>query len=132
MNRLMIATTLAMLALSGPALADKDKGKHKGKQHDRVEHRDARYDRDHRYDRGDRHYDGRQDNGRHLGQYKRWNRGDRIPSKYLVTRYYVEDYRRYDLEQPPYGYRWVRPYNDDNTYYLVQVATGLISRIFGG
>lgn len=121
MKRLLTTALLATLALSGQAFADNGKGKHKAKHHGHHGH--------------PAQYDGKRnghDNGLHLGHYKRWNRGDRIPSEYLVSRYYVDDYRAYDLDAPPRGYRWVRPYEDDGTYYLVQVASGLISRIFGG
>lgn len=128
MKRTLIATTLFALALSSPAFADKGKGHGKHKDHPRSEHRDD--DRDWRGD--DRHDDRRHDNGRHLGHYKKWARGQHIPREYLVTRYYIDDYRSYRLDAPPRGYRWVRPYEDDKTYYLVQVTTGLISRIFGG
>ena len=63
--------------------------------------------------------------------YKRWARGETIPRTYVVERYYVRDYRAYDLAPPPPGYMWVRPYPQDDTYYLVQLASGLISQIFG-
>ncbi|MGV8923281.1 MAG: RcnB family protein [Thermomonas sp.] len=63
--------------------------------------------------------------------YKRWAKGQNIPREYVVERYYVQDYRAYDLAPPPAGYMWVRPYPEDNTYYMVQLASGLISQIFG-
>jgi len=63
--------------------------------------------------------------------YKRWAKGQYIPREYVVQRYYINDYRAYDLAPPPVGYTWVRPYPEDNTYYMVQLATGLISQIFG-
>lgn len=62
--------------------------------------------------------------------YKRWAKGQYIPRTYVVERYYVRDYRTYDLAPPPQGYMWVRPYPQDDTYYMVQLATGLISQIF--
>ncbi len=145
MKRLILAASIA-LALS-PALAfaspspqpqgwSQDHGR---KGHDRDRRGDNR--RDDRYDgRYDGRYDSRyqhdrrpvvvvhHDNGRHLGWYKR---GGRVPVVYLQPRYYVTDYRAYNLAPPPYGYRWVRPYGDDR-YLLVQVATGLITQILGG
>jgi Ni/Co efflux regulator RcnB len=63
--------------------------------------------------------------------YKRWAKGQYIPRDYIVERYYVQDYRAYDLAPPPNGYMWVRPYPEDDTYYMVQLASGLISQIFG-
>lgn len=141
MKRLLIAASIAALMASGPALADKDKGKGKGPDKHRgpphaAPHVPAPprvvYDRarpDVRYD--DRYDDRRHDNGRHLGHYKQWQRGQRIDVVYLEPRYYVRDYRTYRLAPPPRGYVWVRPYEEDNTYYLVQAASGLISQIFG-
>lgn len=140
MKRLILAASIA-LALS-PALAfaspspqpqgwSQDHGR---KGHDRDRRGDNRRD-----DRYDGRYDARyqhdrrpvvvvhHDNGRHLGWYKR---GGRVPVVYLQPRYYVTDYRAYNLAPPPYGYRWVRPYGDDR-YLLVQVATGLITQILG-
>ncbi len=63
--------------------------------------------------------------------YKRWAKGQNISREYVDERYYVRDYRAYDLAAPPNGYMWVRPYPEDNTYYMVQLASGLISQIFG-
>lgn len=63
--------------------------------------------------------------------HRRWARGERIPRGYLGEPYYVRDYRAYDLAPPPDGYMWVRPHPRDETYYLVQLATGLIARILG-
>ena len=74
--------------------------------------------------------DGRHDRGRHLGWYKQqWKRGDRIVWADIKPRYYVEDYRVYQLSAPPEGYRWVRPMDD--RYLLVELATGLIVQALG-
>ena len=48
---------------------------------------------------------------------------------YRQQRYYVRDYRAYNLAPPPQGYRWVRP--DNGRYLLISNATGLISQILG-
>ena len=147
MKRLLLAASIAF-ALS-PALAfaspspsptpdpqrwsqDHGHGHDKGHdKHGRNDHRrgdDRRDYRDgYRYDRHDRRPVARHDNGLHLGWYKR---GGRIPAVYLQPRYYVTDYRAYNLSPPPYGYRWVRPYGDDR-YVLAQVATGLIMQVLG-
>ena len=78
---------------------------------------------------GDR-FDGRHDNGLHLGWYKNhWKRGDRIDWDYVQPTYYVYDYDRYDLRPAPVGYRWVRPMDD--RYLLVEIATGLIVDALG-
>lgn len=77
-------------------------------------------------------YEGRHDNGLHLGQRKHaWARGERLPRVYLEPRYYIRDYREYRLVAPPPGMVWVRPYPEARNFYLVQAATGLISQILG-
>jgi len=62
--------------------------------------------------------------------YKRWAKGQHIPREYVVERYYITDYQAYDLAPPPVGYQYIQPYPQDDTYYLVQLASGLISQIF--
>jgi Ni/Co efflux regulator RcnB len=129
MKRTLLAIAITALALSGPAFAGKDgkDGKGNGKKghggHDRVEH----------VVRGHAPaMSGRHDNGLHLGHHKRaWARGERLPTAYLAPRYYVDDYRAYQLAPPPRGTVWVQPYEDSRRFYLVQVATGLITQILG-
>ena len=133
MKRIHLAAAIAALVLAGPAFAD---GHGHGKGHDKSrgghERVVVRHDRDdNRYDRRDWKAQGRHDNGLHLGQYKHWARGQRLPQTYLVQRYHVQDYRDYGLVAPPPGMVWVRPYEQDRTFYLVQTASGLISQIFG-
>lgn len=128
MKRLLLSTSLAILALSSAsAFADSShKGHGKNDKH-RSHEQDRRDDR--RDDRNDRR-DGRHDNGRHLGWQKQaFRRGERVPVAYLQPQYYVQDYRSYRLAPPPRGYRWVRP--ADNRYLLVQTTTGLISQMLG-
>ncbi|MET0172381.1 MAG: RcnB family protein, partial [Agrobacterium vaccinii] len=40
------------------------------------------------------------------------------------------DYRRYRLNAPPRGYRWVRA--DNNEFLLIGITSGLISSIIAG
>ena len=135
MKRLLLAASIALalspaLALASPTPTPQGWTQHRGhdRGHDRRDHRYDRYDRYDRRDHDDRRPVYRHDNGRHLGWYKR---GGRVPVVYLQPRYYVTDYRAYNLAPPPYGYRWVRPYGDDR-YLLVQIATGLITQVLGG
>lgn len=144
MKRLLLSTTLAVLALSSAA-AFADSGHGKNKQHDRhATHQGHHRDNDRRgdYRRDDRRHDvihvvhhdvrrdGHHDNGRHLGWQKQaFRRGQRLPAAYLQPRYHVQDYRAYHLSVPQAGYRWVRPEND--RYLLVQSTTGLISQMLG-
>lgn len=140
MKRLVIATAL-ILAISGVASADgKGKGE-RGYEKDRREaireaDKDRReYEREYRKDRREaaREYD--KDRREALKDYakarREWARGEYIPREYLVDRYYIRDYDRYDLAPPPSGYGYVRPYEQDERYYLVQLATGVISQILG-
>lgn len=78
MKRLLLAASLALLALSPAAIAGNGHGKGHGQGH--------------------------HDNGKHKG----WKKGERIPVVYLERRYYVEDYRHHHLAPPPRGHRWVR------------------------
>lgn len=123
-----IATALAVATLATPAAFAHDQ--HRG--HDR--HHDHRHDRrDHRDDRRDyREYrkDVRQAYRQDQRNYRRWARGQYIPRDYMASRYYINDYRTYRLAPPPRGYAWVRPYQNDDTYYMVQIASGLIAQIF--
>ena len=123
-----IATALAVATLATPTAFAHDQ--HRG--HDR--HYDHRHDRrDHRDDRRDyREYrkDVRQAYRQDQRNYRRWARGQYIPRDYMASRYYINDYRSYRLAAPPRGYAWVRPYQNDDTYYMVQLATGLIAQAF--
>jgi len=147
---LILAPLLAAFAAS-PVLADKG-GHGKGKGHDKGKKAHVVRDDDRRptvvvhesdrrptvvvrerppvvYRDVDR-FDGRHDNGLHLGWYKhQWKRGDRIDWQYVEPRYYIYDYKAYDLRPAPVGYRWVRPMDD--RYLLVEIASGLIIDALG-
>lgn len=149
MRSLLIATALATIALTGTAIAD-EPGKEARKAYEEAQ-REAWKDRneaareyakegreaerEYWKDRREAEKEFRRDRREALKEqakeYRRWARGEHIPRGYLVEPYYVRDYRAYDLAPPPRGYEYVRPYEDDETFYLVQLATGLISRIFG-
>lgn len=77
----------------------------------------------HHHDRHD-HDDDHHDNGRHRGHHKQDYRRGVV---YVERRYYVDDYRHYDLAPPPPGHRWVR--SNDGRYILIAVATGIIADI---
>jgi Ni/Co efflux regulator RcnB len=55
--------------------------------------------------------------------YRRWRRGDRLPS-YYRSHYDEVDWRYYRLRPPPRGYHYVR--DDRGDYLLVGIATGVI------
>ncbi|MFZ3005639.1 MAG: RcnB family protein [Phenylobacterium sp.] len=127
-----IAAALALSLLGGtaamaqPAQYQRDyQGQYQqGYQNDRYD--DRRDDRrDNRYDRrDDRRGHGYGEQRRHGGH--AWRRGERLPSHYRSSNYYVNDYGRYGLRAPPRGHRWVRA---DNDYVLAAIATGLIVQV---
>ena len=156
MKPLLIAM-LATLALSGPAFADDDRDKEARKAYQESQ---REYWKDRREEQREREQERREDEREYWEDrreaekeywedrreaekdyrkalkeerkaYRRWARGEHISRDYLLDPYYVRDYRDHDLAPPPPGYMWVRPYQDDDTYYMVQLATGLISQIFG-
>lgn len=152
MKRLLIASAL-LVAVSGVARADDDrwedqreyekeryeaqreyeKDRYEARRESDKDRREA--ERDYWKDRSEasREYD--KDRKKALKEYakaeRKWARGEHIPRQYLVEPYYVRDYRHYDLSPPPRGYTWVRPDPRDDQYYLVQLATGVISEILG-
>ena len=149
MKRLIIATALAGLALSGTTWAD-ERGKEARKAYEEAQReywkdrREAQkeFEKDRREAEKEYWKDRREDDKEYRKarreawkdrdeDYRRWARGEHISRDYLYDRYYVHDHRAYDLAPPPRGYMWVRPYEDDDTYYMVQLATGLITQIFG-
>ena len=71
--------------------------------------------------------EGRHDNGRHNGWYKK---GERLPDRYYSRTYYVTDYEHYHLRRPEPGYRWVRA--DGGQFYLTLVSSGVVIDIATG
>ena len=122
MNRILLTLSIAALLSPAVAMADPPHGHGKAKHEDRRAHNGRGH--------GARGKGAGHDNGLHLGHAKKaWRRGERAPDMYLVERYYVDDYRAYDLAPPPRGHRWVRPADDQ--YLLVEIATGLIAEALG-
>ena len=147
---------LALAAVAMPAAAkDKWRGHDRhvryGYYDDRYDRRDDRDD-DRRWDRDDRrayysgYRDGRRDDRRWDGRDRRyhpvsghWDNGRRGPPPWARGRDYrsygyrqvyyvpVNDYGRYRLYRPDYGYRWVR--DDRNNFLLVAATSGIISQI---
>ena len=126
-KQLTLAAAIGALALTAPtAFAhdhdhDHDNGHGHGHGHDKHHNKAAK---DYRKVVNKEHRE-------EAKAYRRWAKGQNIPREYVVERYYVHDYRAYNLAPPPSGYMWVRPYPEDNTYYMVQLASGLISQILG-
>lgn len=81
---------------------------------------------DHRRDNNSGYNQTRHDDRNDRRDARRWSKGQRLDSRYRANNYYVSDYRRYGLRQPPRGYRWQRV---DDQYVLAAVATGLIASV---
>jgi Ni/Co efflux regulator RcnB len=91
-------------------------------------HGDDKHWDDHDHDHGHNPKDeGRHDNGKHKGWYKK---GDRLPDQYYAREYYVTDYSRYHLRRPDPGYRWVRA--DGGQFYLTLISSGVVIDISAG
>jgi Ni/Co efflux regulator RcnB len=58
-------------------------------------------------------------------QARRWARGQQLPASYRGRAYDV-DYRRYNLQAPPRGYKYTRVGND---VVLTAIATGVIASV---
>lgn len=114
----------ALIASSGLAMASPqdDHGDHDRGHGDNPHWNDQDHDRGH-----NPKDDGRHDNGRHNGWYKK---GDRLPDRYYTRDYYVTDYQRYHLRPPPPGYRWVRA--DQGQFYLTLISSGVVIDISTG
>ncbi len=116
----LITASLAVLMLAGGASAAS------AQAYGRDHNNNGRYDaRDRAYENG-RRDQARAEDRQDRREYRRWARGQRLDSRYRGNSYYVSDYRRYGLRQPPRGYRWQRV-NDQ--YVLAAVATGLIASV---
>jgi Ni/Co efflux regulator RcnB len=121
LKQLALAAAIGTLAMAAPTAFAHDHGKGKGQGHA------------YGHDKASKDYrkavnKAQKDQAK---AYKRWAKGQHIPREYVVQQYYVNDYRDYGLAPPPPGYVWVQPYQQDDTYYMVQLASGLISQIFG-
>jgi hypothetical protein len=44
--------------------------------------------------------------------YRRPHRGWVVPNYWISPRFYIDDWQGYGLSQPPYGYNWLRYYDD--------------------
>ena len=155
MKHLLIASALTMMVLSGTARADdrwdaredyeeaqreawKDRREaQRDYEKDRREAGKDRREAEREYwkDRAEIDRDVQKDRREALKDLhkaeRRWARGERIPRDYLLEPYYVRNYGAYELAPPPRGHMWVRPHPQDDTYYLVQLATGLVASILG-
>jgi Ni/Co efflux regulator RcnB len=137
---LALTSVLALGAVAPAALADDhgrhgyDRGYDRGwkdrsrddNRYERYQDRRDRYDRREAYGRG--YYDGRYYRPAPVyrgGPPYGWATGRRYYDGYRGPIYVVNDYPRYELRRPPYGYRWIR--DDTGNFLMVAIATGIIA-----
>jgi len=122
MLKTLMTGALALSLLGGATAASAHPSPAIGVRIEHVDYRD--HDRGDRRDFRDHRFDHR-DYGRDYGRYgwnHRWVRGERFYPAY--GSFVVNDWNRYHLRRPPYGYHWVN-YNGD--YLLVAIGTGIIA-----
>jgi Ni/Co efflux regulator RcnB len=103
-------------------------------QYDRRDRRSDRWDRGDRWERRQerraerrwRYYGGQHGYSGYRGH---WRTGQRYPY-YNSNRYWIQDYRSYDLPPPRHGYRYYRDNNGD--IVMAAIASGIIGLIIGG
>lgn len=126
MKRLFsLAIAAVLLAGGGLAVASPQDGHGHGRGNDNQwDDDDGGHGRGHGHNPKD---EGRHDNGRHNGWYKK---GERLPDRYYTRTYYVTDYEHYHLRRPEPGYRWVRA--DGGQFYLTLISSGVVIDIATG
>ena len=133
MRIIILAGVLAAIAVPGVASAQDNRhdDRRDGRQDMRQDHRDMRRDRqDMRHDRRDMH----RDRVAYVAPYQSWhyrtiNPGYRLQSPFFGSRYYINDYGRYQLRAPNRWQRWIR-YGDD--LVLVNTRTGRVIQVIRG
>lgn len=147
LTALALTSLLALGAVATPAMADD-----RGRGHDRHDHgHDKRHDNRHdNRDRREAYRDGFHDGRRYDNRptvvyrpaprpvyrqayyrpappprYYGWAPGHRYRDYYGGPVYVVNDYGRYHVRRPPYGYHWVR--DDAGNLLMVAIATGIIA-----
>lgn len=146
-------TSLLALGAVAPAMADDHGRDHRGNGHghhdDRHDRHDDRHDnRDRREAYRDGYHDGRRSDYRPAVVYRPaprpvyrpgpgyyrpapppryygWAPGHRYRDYYSGPVYVVNDYGRYHVRRPPYGYHWVR--DDTGNLLMVAIASGIIA-----
>lgn len=139
MNKMFSGAVAGLVAVASvltavPASAQYRDSDRDGRSDRREWNRDR--DRDGRPDQWDRRDNRRQQyrwntyGGRYgyNGYRGRWREGQRY-SNWNNSRYYVNDWRRYDLPPPRRGYRYYR--DDNGDIIMAAIATGAIGLILG-
>jgi Ni/Co efflux regulator RcnB len=139
MNKIFSGAVAGLVAIASvvtavPASAqyrDSDRdGRSDRREWNRDRDRDGRPDQWDRRDNRRQHYRWNTYDGRHgyNGYRGRWREGQRF-THWNNSRYYVNDWGRYDLPPPRRGYRYYR--DDNGDIVMVAIATGVIGLILG-
>jgi len=139
MNKIFSGAMAGLVAIASVVTAVPAVAQNRDSDRDgRSDRREWNRDRDHdgRRDQYDRHDNRRQQyrwnsyGGRYgyNGYRGRWREGQRF-TYWNNSRYYVNDWRRYDLPPPRAGYRYYRDTNGD--IIMAAIATGAIGLILG-
>jgi Ni/Co efflux regulator RcnB len=92
-------------------------------------HDNGRPDRQDSHDnRGKHHWNYYGGRYGYAGYHGRWREGQRYPY-WNNSRYYVTDYRAYDLPPPRAGYRYYR--DDSGDIVMAAIGSGIIGMILG-
>ena len=103
----------------------------------RQGHRPPAWDRNRHFNRhdwqrnfrADRRYRWHEYRRPHGWYYRRWEYGMTLPFFFWTQDYWINDYWQFGLQDPPYGYVWVRNGRDA---MLVNVESGYILRVVYG
>jgi Ni/Co efflux regulator RcnB len=134
MNKILSGATAALGAVTcvlfaAPAAAQDREGRPDRSEWNRDRDHDGRPDQWDRHDNRQNHrwsyYGGRYG---YAGYHGRWREGQRYPN-WNNSRYYVNDYRAYNLPPPRAGYRYYR--DDSGDIVMAAIGTGIIGLILG-
>jgi Ni/Co efflux regulator RcnB len=144
MNKICISALAGMTALATVLSATPAAAQRRDSDHDgRSDRSEWNRDRDHdgRRDQWDRHDNRRDRNNRsqhrwrnyggsygYNGYHGRWRTGQRF-NHWNDRRYYVDDWRAYNLPPPRRGYRYYR--DDSGDIVMAAIGSGIIGLILG-
>jgi Ni/Co efflux regulator RcnB len=140
MKKIVLALAGASVALTGLAAAPASAAEFGRRDRGRVEQvqtRDFQQTRNFVQDRNfaqnrnfehSRNYTGNRFVMNNRFQGRNWQRGERFDRSYATNYMVISDPHDYNLQQAPYGYRWVRSGNDA---VLIAIASGIIGALVG-
>lgn len=124
MKKIVLALAGASVALTGLAATPASAADFRGHDRGRFEQVQNRQVMQNRFVNNNYRFGGF--NNRYQG--RQWQRGERFDRSYATNYTVISNPYAYNLQQAPYGYRWVRSGNDA---VLVAIASGLIGALVG-